>query len=189
MIINLRGTSGSGKSAIAHQLLKKYPFEPIPAAMKSTLFGSEPVGKPLGYQYDKARVVGSYTTVCGGCDGIATQDEVEQRVRAWHGEGYHVLFEGLLISGSYGRWHGVAKECAPFLFLFLDTPLEVCLERVRRRRRERGNNKPLNEKNTTNKWNGNQNVFKRAVGDSMEAEWVNSKQALQRIECEFGLQR
>jgi len=189
MIINLRGTSGSGKSTIVHQLLKKYPFEPIPAVMKSTLFGSEPVGKPLGYQYGKVRVVGGYTTVCGGCDGIATQDEVEQRVRSWYGEGCHVLFEGLLISHIYSRWCGVAKDCQPFLFLFLDTSLEVCLERVLKRRAERGNDKPLNKKNTVQKWNDARRVFQKAVEDGLSAEWVNAKQALQRIEHEFGLQR
>jgi predicted kinase len=134
-ILNIRGTHGAGKSFIVHQLLKA-PHEAI---------------GDFGYhipQYD-CGVVGKYSTTCGGTDGIKTADEVVQRVRLFANTFRHVVFEGIIVSHTFQRYSELAKELEDkdFWFLFLNTPLEVCLERVKARRLERGNEKPLNPSN------------------------------------------
>lgn len=173
MIINIRGTSGSGKSTIVRKLLDNFPHTPV--------WDNSSKPKVLGYQLDdlggrRVRIVGKYETPCGGCDGIKTQDEVEQRVRDWHELGYDVLFEGLLISHIYGRWAKLAKDVGTgnMLFAFLDTPLEVCLERVKARRVARGNDTPFNETNTRQKWADARRVCAKAKADGLNALWFNA---------------
>jgi hypothetical protein len=53
-----------------------------------------------------------------------------------------------MISTIAGRWAALAKsmpECQ-FIFLVLDTPLERCLKRIKKRREAKGNFKPFNPK-------------------------------------------
>lgn len=180
MITNIRGTSGSGKSTVIFDLLKHFRavdelfavFERSDGLEYVILIDHEPhnkydvhVGYQIFEQFDPnrepyqhpLRIVGKYLTPCGGCDGIKTQDEASDRVRAWHNEGYNVLFEGLLISTIVGRWAEMAESVRKgqdehMRFVFLNTPEEVCVERVKARRAAKGNVKPLNETNTRDKW-------------------------------------
>ena len=145
-IVNIRGCNGSGKTTIVRRFLTKLPTEPL---------GGKP-GRPAGYRVDASPwglklpvfVVGSYENTCGGADGIKTQEEIAERVvkAQYHG---HVLVEGLLMSKSSDGGH-----VAPILkghgaiFAFLDTPWDVCLERVLARRAEAGNEKVFDPEKT-----------------------------------------
>lgn len=173
MITNIRGTSGSGKTTVIKRILDSS------ACAVTTVFGPDEDtvhAKVLGYTVSKGdvqlRVVGRYATPCGGCDGIKTQQETEDRVRLWHAQGYHVVFEGLLISTIYGRWAKLAKETG-MRTLFLDTPEEECVQRVINRRSERGVEKPLNETNTRTKWHLMGHLYQRFKADGLYAELVN----------------
>jgi hypothetical protein len=139
MIFNIRGTNGSGKSTIVR-------------AYMSTLNELEPVtevekGKAIGYKgYNKTgntvSIVGRYETDCGGCDTIKTQDLVGERVKNAAHFG-HAVFEGVIVGDIWGRWKAFADEYQQrtgdmFIFAYLDTPLELCIERVSQRRRKAG---------------------------------------------------
>ena len=68
MIIDLRGTNGSGKSTTVRNVLKHYTLmEQIPAS-----------GKPMALRYSwmgrSLFVLGKYDNQCGGCDTIKTQE-------------------------------------------------------------------------------------------------------------------
>ena len=148
MIINLRGTHGSGKSYVAKQIITRFDGVPI---------GEDKRGNPLGYamQLDNGKalyVVGRYDIACGGCDAIQPYSLIWPRVVEFAKLG-HVLFEGALVSSSYGNI-GRASEVygEQFVFAFLNTPMSVCLERIRKRREAKGNLKPLNPKNTQYKF-------------------------------------
>jgi len=147
LIINVRGTHGSGKSTIMKTLIDRYKAVPESLAKN---------GRPLNYLFflhnkQPVYVVGSYVTACGGCDGIQPYADIWPRVERLATLG-HVLFEGALISNSYGNI-GRASEIygKNFVFAFMDTPLEVCLSRVQARRTARGDVRPLNPKNTADK--------------------------------------
>lgn len=146
MIINIRGTHGSGKSTIVKTILNTY---------NGVALGPEK--KPEGYSMtiadgSKLFVVGSYKTACGGCDGIQPYNMIWPRVVEYAQEG-HVLFEGALVSSSYGN---IGRDSTvygdQFVFAFLNTPLQVCLDRIMQRRKSKGVDKPLNPKNTTSKY-------------------------------------
>lgn len=136
MIYNIRGTSGSGKTHLTRQLVQMYAGNPIEAD-----------GKIFGYILPRnLYVLGRYDDAIkgGGVDNITphlykryidhggqgnSMDAVEAQVRKWAQRGRHVLFEGIIVTSVWGRWVNLAAD-EPMHFLFLDTPLEVCYQRV-----------------------------------------------------------
>ncbi len=172
MIINLRGTSGSGKSTIVRGIMERADkVTPVSGTIK----------KPHAYLLEgyprPIYVIGSYENICGGCDGIPTQDAICHRVRTCAAEG-DVLFEGLLISHLFGRYQALDRELTEqghqYIWGFLDTPLELCLERVIERREASGRARgPFNPKNTTQKWHDMRRVFKKCEASKLDARWID----------------
>lgn len=148
MIINIRGTHGSGKSTLVRSLINRYKGVPL-----------DPVkGKPAGYRLivpwltRGLYVVGSYETACGGCDGIQPYALIWPRVEDYAALG-HVLFEGALVSSSYGNIGRASEKYGDaFVFAFMNTPLKTCLGWIAARRAARGVEKPLNPANTVHKY-------------------------------------
>ena len=144
MIYNIRGTSGSGKTTLVRELVNDVEHEvvQIPWPKNKT--------KIIGYRLpNHLFVVGRYDSAIkgGGVDNVTgvlyqefiahggkgnSMDAVESTVRGWDSEGYNVIFEGLIVTSVWGRWQKMAAEI-PVHFLFLDTPLEVCYQRVLQR--------------------------------------------------------
>lgn len=133
MIINVRGTNGSGKSTVAKTIIDRYGGRPD---------HSQPIYEvPLTR---KLTILGSYHTACGGCDTIKTVKEVIDRATAAARYG-DVLFEGILISTTYGAVGEWSTQYGDdFVFAFMSTPLDTCIARVEARRRAAGNLKTFN---------------------------------------------
>ena len=174
-ILNIRGTHGSGKSWVIHQLLK-LPYT----------FLVDEDQKPLGYRLIKqdVAIVGKYANQCGGCDGIKAAEEVVRRVRMFAASYRHVIFEGILVSHIYQRYANLAKELAEhdFRFLFLNTPLKVCIRRVEQRRKEQGNYKPLNPTNVIKDWHRvGTRVRNKCLADGLTVVDLNWRDPLPQI--------
>lgn len=151
-IVSIRGTHGSGKSSIVTKIMGLYKTSEFVtyAPGKKPLTTGYSVPLPNG---ELLYVVGPYKTACGGCDAVQPYSEIIPRIREAADAGHHVLFEGALVSSSYGTIGHAMNEYAPdAVFAFLDTPLEECLARIARRRAARGNLEPVNPKNTTIKF-------------------------------------
>jgi hypothetical protein len=143
-IYDLRGTHGSGKSHVVHELLRRHDSTYLEILHESNHVGHYCAGLALA-------VVGKYDRVCGGCDGIKTQEEVCGRVISFSQRYQRVLLEGILVGHTYTRYANLASnlqaEGHTYTFMFLDTPLRNCIARVVARRRARGNLKPLDPAN------------------------------------------
>lgn len=168
MILNIRGTHGSGKSWIVHKLLTE---------------GSVQLDDQGHWiQRWDCGVVGRYSNICGGCDGIKTANEVVRRVKSFSGMFQHVVFEGILVSHTFKRYSDLAFELPDFWFLFLDTPLATCLARVKARRLERGNKKPFDPKNVIkdyyNIW---KNVRRKCLGSGHNVKILNWMDPMPRV--------
>ena len=173
MIINIRGTSGSGKTTAIRGVMHV-------ATLCNPLAGTPK--KPNAYQLDVPGVdrpvfiIGSYENVCGGCDAIPTQDAVCDFVRHYAPRG-HVLFEGLLISHLFSRYQTLDREHhalgIPYIWAFLDTPLDLCLKRVADRREARGASRDFNPTNTTQKWHDMRRVFVKAMAAGLDVRWLS----------------
>lgn len=153
MIIMIRGTSGSGKTTVMREVMKHGSWTPHHTAGRKN---------PLYYQahldYPAPIVLGSYESTCGGCDNIGSAPKVYELIQTFLDppvttlkREYVILCEGLLLSEDT-KWTGkLHDEGQDVRCLFLTTSQEECLERVKGRRREAGNEKELNPDNTVNR--------------------------------------
>lgn len=137
MIINIRGTSGSGKTWVARQLIDRWGIK-------------ETVGVKKGYLLDTPAhdtfLLGKYAEAgTGGADTIKDMNEVERIVLEQAGLNRHVVFEGIRVNGVYNRWIDAARKSSSHVwqFIILETPLAVCIDNVNRRRFLAGNNEQV----------------------------------------------
>ena len=191
MIINIRGTSGSGKSTLVRKLMSCYGGQRI--AVKTN--GRR---QPIGYMLERKgesrplAVIGHYETTCGGCDTISKMEVIFDNVRKAHEIGHDVVFEGLLISADVNRtvelWRYAQEQGCPMLVVALDVPLQVCLDSVNARRRERNPDlPPVNPRNTESKHKGVQQSMRRLEAAGVPAVSLDRDAALARIRAELGL--
>lgn len=138
MIIQVRGTSGSGKSTVVREVMKN-------TGLWKPKF-KEGRKKPLYYSQGIRAILGHYETPCGGCDTIGSARKVYELIRdLQENMGYRVFIcEGLLLSEDT-KW---SSQLEGLRVVYLTTPIEDCIKRVKSRRLEMGNEKPLKEDNT-----------------------------------------
>ena len=176
MIINIRGTSGSGKSTIVYNLMKKYKTTNV--MNKDGKIEATKIFAPYGDIY----AIGKYTTPCGGCDGVPTQNGVCRLIGFYSKHG-HVIFEGLIVTGCYARYRDLLPTLGMYCMCFLNTPLRTCISRVKKRRLKKGNTKPLNTFNTEQKYHQNKRVIERAEEDGLDYCILDYKRATEEVEC------
>ncbi|HZP69242.1 MAG TPA: hypothetical protein VFB29_04800 [Pseudolabrys sp.] len=121
MIVNLRGTSGSGKTTIVRRLIANYDAKPV--------YGM------LGWRQPEAikllrpaplYALGPYPAA--GCDAVASALGVEGVIRllekyAARGD---VIFEGLIISSMFGAIGAWLRDHPPAIIAVLDVGLDEC---------------------------------------------------------------
>lgn len=151
MIISIRGTSGSGKSTLVRSLMQ----------------GAKPIfelNQLVGHQCSGFRVVGPYpgdARLAAGVDILnrtrRRRSELYDQIQRWAILG-DVIYEGLLVSNEVGRTVRLA-QIFPTVVIFLNTPLDACLERINGRRRSKASGSLFGEepdavspKNTTEKF-------------------------------------
>jgi thymidylate kinase len=144
MLVQIRGTNGSGKTTLARRLIGESP-NPVDLVWYPRPTRRDPDKKASveGYGGNCWLAVGSYRQGCGGMDTIPSFDLQQQgcaRALEIGGElGCRVVSEGVLASTVAGSWLEFFKSLrAPVLVAYLDTPLELCLERIRERQRASG---------------------------------------------------
>lgn len=163
-IINLRGTSGSGKSYIVRHIMAQYHTrvpEMVPGRKQPLAYTCSRVGWPSLY------VVGHYETACGGADTIGYS--ANSRLLDYDGELrggldliYHmihnatlrkenVIFEGLIVASDTARCINL-KKTNDLMVVGLSTTLKDCMASIQDRRDARGDDRPLSSKNTEAKF-------------------------------------
>lgn len=179
MIINLRGTNGSGKSTVARALMGTDPEEVELAEFQT------PAGKwrqVIGYRNPALGliVVGPYRTDCGGCDGVKTQDLICEAVTSAAKDfNQHVFFEGVIVSTLFSRYAKLADELGrdEFVFAYLDTPLAVCLKRIQKR----NGGKPIKEDLVADKVRAINSTRHKADAAGYRVEVLPYRSATERI--------
>jgi hypothetical protein len=179
MIVNIRGTSGSGKSTLAKLAIEHFLCLPK----------HNEKGRVTEY-LDVNRhllVLGSYETECGGCDTIKTQDEIVTRVVVGERLAKNLLFEGALVSTIAQRYLDLAALYpGRFIFAIMDTPLDLCLERVMERRARRGDERKLNPFRTVEKHNATKRFVNtveaaNAGGAQYDLRWIDHTKPLESL--------
>jgi len=147
IIINLRGTSGSGKSTVVRRLMDRYP-DRLPnqepdRRQPISYFCRRPGGRTL-------YVPGHYETACGGCDTIKTPDKVYALIEQALGQNMDVIYEGIIVQDDTRRLLELNAR-HPVTVIELSTSIVECLAGIQARRDERGDERPLNDKNTVDR--------------------------------------
>ena len=187
VILRVAGTFGSGKTTAVREFINSYPCKTLNSA----------AGKILGYRIDLSEagvkmplfVIGKYDNTCGGTDAISTQAEIAERIMKAHPHG-HVIYEGALVSGAglAGQVTQAIRETGCDVYTFLDTPMDVCIERVKGRRKAAGNEKEFNPKNLVLKFDSvvsTYKTFKREGLNTHLLDYKNINPALLAIIKEF----
>jgi len=186
----LLGTNGSGKSTIPKGLVER----DTDAYLLSTEFAWLSGNMSKGFQATTKKsgfatvlpnlgiiLIGDYTpgTNIAGCDTLV-RATMEQALDIIMGrpefDDYHIMMEGVVLSSS--RWHiDRFKEMGmtPHM-LFMDTPLEVCMERLVKRNAAQG--KTPNTKNVESKWEETRVKAERCIEGTngyggVRAVWVD----------------
>jgi hypothetical protein len=150
-VIQIRGTSGSGKTWVMREVMAAMgdilwshisPYD-IPKISRYV----EGRKKPLWYAIGDLAVLGHYEAACGGCDNIGSARQVYEVIQEVLPQCKNILCEGLLLSEDV-KW---TSQLDDVHVLYLTTPVEQCIAQIKRRREEAGNTKPLNEANTRNR--------------------------------------
>lgn len=144
MIINVRGTHGSGKSTLVRRVLEQYREEQKAHGDNYGVIPWKIDGRkrPFGYHcrgrnFAPLLILGSYETPTGGCDTISQIEMIFGAVEMAAETGGNVLFEGIVAQHSATRLLDLNKK-HPVDVIVLTTPQEVAVESVRSRRAERG---------------------------------------------------
>jgi hypothetical protein len=151
VIINPRGTSGSGKTELVRRILAQYGWRRDGATLNESAGAVEPIYRegrcrPLGYRLRHPRgarplaVIGHYEVTSGGCDTIRVVDgglgEIMRRAADDASRGHDVLIEGLHLSRDHEHSIELARSHGLHI-LRLTTPLDQCAQNLALRRRTR----------------------------------------------------
>lgn len=155
--LNVRGPNGSGKTTLLRDLARSPEartvpvFQPVWTVPKGeSSHGiremSHKIGKPKGKPIvatvlpNGVALLGDYTRAAAGattagCDRISRQDDVKAALLATANlPGVELtIFEGIIVSTIFGPWLEWERVNGGMWWAFLDTPLEVCLERIQQR--------------------------------------------------------
>lgn len=194
LIVRLGGTHGSGKSSVVAAILAKYP-------RVETLYGpANKRGERREREYvvqiptGLLSIIGPYNTPCGGCDAIQPFSGIWPLVSAAYKRGNNVLFEGALLSSSYGIQIGQASEefGHNVVFALMDTPVTTCLRRVNERRAARFAEAgkpftPIKPAQTEAKFKGSWKAMETAAERGRRAVFINHTHPVQDVMKLFGV--
>jgi hypothetical protein len=175
MVINIRGTHGSGKSTIARKIMTRYQVSAVYTADRTRPFGYRCVAENKTPLY----VPGHYETDCGGCDTIMAVEVAFASIRAKVEEGFNVLYEGILAQHSAPRV--LALKDFGLTVICLDVPTELCIEAVNERRRLRGK-APLADPGSILKEAGSvKSSSKKLKAAGVDLLWLDRQQTEDKI--------
>jgi hypothetical protein len=154
-IVAIKGTNGSGKSSVVRALIAHL-------GKAATLrFHNKEAGYRCPYGDQSLFVLGKYKSACGGLDSsfsyAGAADDLLLCIDTLAAKG-HVACEGVIAITSYGfdrvtRFADKQKrKDRRMIFANIDTPAELCIERVKQRRMEAGNHKPFNPEKLLDKY-------------------------------------
>jgi thymidylate kinase len=140
MLIGVRGTSGSGKTYIANLLLTSQGLYEPP---RDETFGIQVkpvchIREPLTSDRKPLAVIGHYHSAAGGCDLFPTNNGPYKIIQRCFEAGADCFYEGLRMSIECRRVLALHQAGVPVHLFYLNTPFEVCVDGVNKRRLQRG---------------------------------------------------
>lgn len=147
-IIKIHGCSGAGKTTAVRSL---FDMAEDAEKIRNQYEKVEAYKLKLAGVVAPVFVLGSYENNCGGMDTVGSANEAILLVHEYESQG-HVIHEGLLQSTYYGAMGKDSQRYGDrYIYAFLDTPVELCLQRVVARREANGSKNKFNPELTREK--------------------------------------
>lgn len=171
-LVYVHGTNGSGKSTLARAV--------IAAAGGVESVSHLLPNKKATYTHTAQGLVlvGKYGNACGGVDGVAPYaavlDIVEEQAKGWERS---IFMEGLATPGLETCQRLAASVGGRALFIYLDVPVEQCIQNVLARRGRKGTTKEYNPANLIKKQKSASNWIRRLEANGLETAslaWDNA---------------
>lgn len=151
-IVKLHGCSGAGKTTVARCLFDM-ASEVMVVEQKDNPGRHEAYAIHIAGFEAPVIVLGSYQNNCGGMDTVDSAEKAMELVEYYSKEG-HVFHEGLLQSTYYGKMGIDSQRYGErYVYAFLNTPIDVCLARIKDRREKNQSTNKFNPQLTIDKWN------------------------------------
>lgn len=184
MIINIRGTGGSGKTTIVRAVMDAYG---VTDEMRMRYAVTEEGRRrPVGYVIPHPSigsslfVAGHYEIECGGCDTIKTLDILYTMLREQIAAGHDVLYEGIMASEDVTRAVTLNKE-NPIHVIVLTTTLDDCLAAINERRVRNGKSDPVNPRRTSDRYRAVARAGQRLKSAGVSVERLDRDAARDRV--------
>jgi len=158
--------------------MEKYGAKPVYADSHAGALVGDLIGYKCDFEGQPVYIIGRYNLPSGGCDNISTVGEIFDRVRKFAGKG-HVIFEGMLLSGTYGPIHRLSQEfkkqgLGGIVFAPLDTTYEQAIKNIY----ARSGGTPHGIKNVEKKHKSVISSRKRAIEDGEHVVDIKYKKPL-----------
>lgn len=174
IVVKLGGCNGSGKTSLVSDIIFRAVSEPVTprGARRPEAYRGMYEGIPV-------YILGSYENVCGGMDTISDKEDRLKLIKKYVLKDGIVFFEGLITGKTYGAIGEISdKQKGRWIYAFMDTPFETCVERVLQRRKARGNMAPFDPERTMRPtFKACASVARRAQEMGHEVVLVNHKLA------------
>lgn len=193
VIVNPRGTSGSGKTQLVRCVAAEYGWYEGVANPIRREGRRRPIAYCLPHPLHGRPLVllGDYEAASGGCDTIRLVDggldEAFRLADYYAAHGHDVLLEGLLLSGEHSRSATLAASHELYV-IHLDTPLDRCIRNVIARQRAAGSRR-LSAARTATTHYSNVGETCRKLHDHASVEILDFDGALRRVRHLLGLNR
>ena len=182
MIINIRGTNGSGKSTVVRKLMEQ-------AVCCVPIYGILGTRRPEAYRLTVDRcprsvvVLGPYLADTGGCDCLGSYARILALFDKYRTTS-HVVCEGVWLSDTWGKLGKYfERHASEVVLVFLDTPLEECLRRLGARRAAAGTTCTLSSTKTQRRYQYVLNVRQRVeAAGHIRTETASSGDAARHIQ-------
>jgi hypothetical protein len=132
-------------------------------------------------------VLGHYETPCGGTDTITKTDDVYGLIETSVGQGYDVIYEGIMVSDDTKRCLELHRKGYPIMVIGLTTPLDVCIAGIQARRDARGDSRPLDPKNTESRAARHKRTISRLKESGVDARMMDREEAFKVIADALGV--
>lgn len=184
-VIKIGGCNGSGKSSLVRALMDLAAEGTMATrtfrvkSSKAEAYTVEPTAQPRKYTRPQMVILGDYSTACGGMDGISDKNDRIALLEKYAVENNIVVYEGLITGKTYGAMGEISEReghKGNWLYVYMDTPFDVCVQRVLQRRQQKGNHNAFDPERTMRPtYKAILATSKRAAAEGHSVYWINHK--------------